>query len=332
MEEVRLGTIGSGVIVHSVLDGVRKAEGIQLEAVYSRTREKAEELAREYGANKTYTDLDAFLADPEVNCVYIATPNLLHYEQTKRALEAGKHVICEKPFCTRADQAEELFALAGEKGLFLTEAAPTTFLPNYDLLQRELPKVGRVRLVMGNYSQYSSRYDKLLAGELPNIFNPQYAGGCLMDINFYNVYLTLALFGAPNSSVYSPNLFQTSSGPIDTSGVVTLGYDGFTASLAGAKDTWGENYYLIEGEQGYIYVKGGSNSLSQIRVVTRTSDEVVGQLLDPEARWDIEMQVLPGMLLREDHAAFDARRTITIDTVRTIESLRRQAGIRFPQD
>lgn len=332
MEEVRLGTIGSGVIVHSVLDGVNKTEGIRLEAVYSRAQEKADELARAYGAAKTYTDLDAFLADGVVNCVYIATPNLLHYEQTKRALEAGKHVICEKPFCTRADQAEELFALARERGLILTEAAPTTFLPNYPVLKQALPRLGRIRLVLGNYSQYSSRYDKLLAGELPNIFNPAYAGGCLMDINFYNVYLTLALFGAPDSAVYSPNLFDTPHGPVDTSGVVTLGYNGFTASLAGAKDTWGENYYLVEGEQGYLYIKGGSNGLEEIRAVTRGSDEVVGEHLDPDARWDHEVRTLTGMLLREDRAAFEERGRLTLDTVRTIEAMRRQAGIRFPKD
>jgi len=332
MEEVRLGTIGSGVIVHSVLDGVTKTQGIRLEAVYSRSQEKAGELAREYGAAKAYTDLDALLADGEVNCVYIATPNLLHYEQTKRALGAGKHVICEKPFCTRADQAEELFALAREKGLILTEAAPTTFLPNYPVLKEQLPKLGRIRLVLGNYSQYSSRYDKLLAGELPNVFNPAYAGGCLMDINFYNVYLTLALFGAPASAVYSPNRFDTPNGPVDTSGVATLGYDGFTASLAGAKDTWGENYYLIEGEKGYLYVRGGSNGLEELRVVTRGSDEVVGEKLSADDRWDCEVQTLTPMLLQEDRAAFEERRQITLDTVRTIESMRRQAGIRYPGD
>ena len=80
MKEIRLGTIGSGMIVHAVLDGVRETEDIRLEAVYSRTEDKAKELAAEYGGAKTYTDMDAFLADPAINLVYIATPNLLHYE------------------------------------------------------------------------------------------------------------------------------------------------------------------------------------------------------------------------------------------------------------
>lgn len=84
-----------------------------------------------------------------------------------------------------------------EKRLFLVDAVPTAFLPNFEVLKRELPKIGKIKLVLANYSQYSSRYDQVLKGEVPNIFNSEYAGGCLMDINFYNVYLNIALFGKP---------------------------------------------------------------------------------------------------------------------------------------
>ena len=332
MEEIRLGTIGSGVIVHSVLDGVRETEGIRLEAVYSRSEDRAKELAAAYGAEKTYTDMDAFLADPAVNLVYIATPNLLHYEQVKRALSAGKNVLCEKPFCTRAEQAEELFALAEGKGLFLFEAAPTTFLPNYAILKRELPKVGRIRLVMANYSQYSSRYDKLLAGEVPNIFNPDYAGGVLMDINFYNVYLNAALFGMPENATYTANRFDLGNGKtVDTSGVATLRYGDFVSTCAGAKDTWGVNYFQVEGEKGYIYVKDGSNGIASVRIVTKDSDETFDEQPHP-SRWYYDVQKLTEILRAEDRAAFEERRDITLATVRIVEALRRDAGLIFPMD
>ena len=328
MKEIRLGTMGSGVIVHSILDHVKNTDGISLEAVYSRTEEKGRALAGEYGCSRVYTDMDAFLGTDEINTVYIATPNLLHYEQAKKALLAGKHVILEKPFCTKALQAEELIRLAKERHLLLVEAAPTTFLPNFQILKRELPRVGRVKLVLANYSQYSSRYDAVLRGEVPNIFNPAYAGGCLMDINFYNVYLNAALFGRPQKAVYYPNRHGELA---DTSGIMAMQYEGFVSTNAGAKDTWGVNFFQIEGEQGYIYIQDGSNGLARIRVVTKKEDITYNQQDNPD-RWYYEVQELTRLLLADDYDSIYSRLDITLKVTGIIEDARRAAGILFPGD
>ncbi|MBR1671908.1 MAG: Gfo/Idh/MocA family oxidoreductase [Fretibacterium sp.] len=328
MEEIRLGALGSGTIVHSILDNVARTDGIRLEAVCSRSAERGAALAAQYGAEKAYTDLDALLSDEAVNTVYIATPNLLHYEQARRALLAGRHVICEKPFVTRLSQAKELAALAAERRLFLVEAAPTMFLPNFRILRRELPRIGRVRLVLSNYSQYSSRYDAVLKGERPNIFNPEYAGGCLMDINFYNVLLNVALFGRPEEAVYYPNLYP---GLADTSGVMLMRYRGHVSQNAGAKDTWGVNFFQIEGEGGYLYVEDGSNGIKKVRTVTRTSDEVFNSQPDPD-RWFYEIQELTRMMLADDRDALASHLNVTLDTVAVIEEARKGAGLLFPGD
>ncbi len=329
MKELCLGTIGSGSIVHTILDQVKVTEGIRLTAVYSRTEEKGRLLAAEYGADRVYTELDAFLADEEMNTVYIASPNLLHYEQTKKALLAGKHVICEKPFCTKAEQARELTALAKEKKLFLADAVPTAFLPNLEVLKRELPKVGKVKLVLGNYSQYSSRYDLVLKGETtPNVFNPEYGGGCLMDINFYNVYLNAALFGKPLSTAYYPNRCGELA---DTSGILVMQFEGFVSSSAGAKDTWGVNYFQIEGEKGYIYIRDGSNGLAEIRVVTKDSEETFNEQDNPEWRF-YEVQKLTEYMLAGDYEAVYGRLDVMIDVAEILEEARKKAGILFPGD
>lgn len=328
MNRIRLGTVGSGAIVRSVLNNVQRTEGISPEAVYSRSREKGAALAAEYGCEKVYTDMDAFLSDDSIDLVYIATPNLLHYEQAKRALEYGKHVLLEKPFTTRAEQARELAEMARERRLFLLEAAPTSFLPNFALLQKEVQKIGPIKLVMSNYSQYSSRYDALLRGEVPAIFDPAYAGGCLMDINFYNVLLNILLFGKPYSAVYHPNCFP---GLCDTSGVLTMAYNGFVSTNAGAKDTWGVNFFQIEGERGYIYIEGGANGIRSVRTVTRSSDETYDLQDDPD-RWYYEVQEVTRLLLEEDHESVYARLEATIATVETIEAARKGAGIFFPGD
>ncbi len=327
-QEIRLGTIGSGMIVREILGHVQETEGISLACVYSRSRETGRALADSFGAETVHTDLERFLEDSSFSTVYIASPNLLHYEQARMALEAGKNVICEKPLCTRADQVQDLADLARERGLMLADATPTAYLPNLEILRSQLARIGRVRLVLANYSQYSSRYDALLRGEQPNIFSPAFGGGCLMDINYYNVYLTVALFGLPRRAVYSPNLYE---GKIDTSGIASLEYDGFVCSLAGAKDTWGENFYQIEGEKGYIRIPGGSNGLRSVQTVTRDGESTWNDQPNP-SRWHYEISRLTPILRSGDRDALLRRTETARDTIAVLEQMRAGAGIRFPGD
>ena len=326
MKEIRLGTIGSGVIVETLLDQVMKTEGIRLTAVYSRSEEKGRRFAEKYGASAVYSNLDTFFESDAFNCVYIASPNSLHYPQTKQALLAGKHVWCEKPFCTSARQAEELYALARDRGLMLAEAVPTAFYPNLEILRQQLPKIGRLRLVQGNYSQYSSRYDVLREETgLPNVFNPEFGGGCLVDINFYNVYLNVALFGKPEKVTYFPNLH---SGGADTSGILILQYGDFVSQATGAKDCWNDCSFSIQGEDGFIQIPG-SNGLARIRVVTRTGEEILNAQEDPN-RLSYEVNKLTDIFLREDHKALEELAQTTVTTMNVLEEARASAGIRYP--
>ena len=327
MKSIHLGTIGTGDIVHRVLDNAVKTESVKLCAVYSRTQEKADELANRYGAEKTYTDMEAFLSDDDMNTVYIASPNLLHYPQAKAALLAGKNVICEKPLVPSYAQAEELRNIAAGKGLFLFEAVPTLYLPNYGILREKLPEIGRIRLVMSNYSQYSSRYDAVLRGEKPNIFNPEYGGGSLMDINYYNIKLNIALFGTPIHAKYYPNIYP---GLSDTSGIFMMEYADFVSTNAGAKDTWGINHFTIEGEKGYIRVDE-PNGLKSVIVVTHTGEEVYN-LQDSLDRWKYEVAGIVRLMQSEDYEAMKAMLSVSLETVRVMEGARLEAGIIFPCD
>ena len=328
MNEIRLGTIGSGFIVRTMLDCVRQTPGIRLVAVYSRTQQTGRELAEAFGSQKVYTDMEAFLQDEDINFVYVASPNILHYQQVKQALLAGKNVICEKPFCPKAEQVRKLVELAKQKGLYLIDAVPPSFLPNFEVAKQLLPQIGPVRLVMSNFSQYSSRYDSLLSGELPNIFNPAFAGGCLMDINFYNIYLNVAFFGKPKKTEYHPTLHN---GIADVSGVALLHYDGFQSMAAGAKDTWGENFFQIEGENGYIYIRGGSSGLTEVTLVTRDGTQVINHQHQPN-RWLYEVQGIVKLVQDGCIEEMDRRLTLAIDVIETLEQARLSAGLRFPCD
>ena len=322
---MRVGTIGSGFIVHDFLDAVQAAKGISCEAVYSRDREKGEALAGEYGVKKVYTELEAMFLDEEVDVIYVASPNSLHYPQTKLALEYGKHVICEKPFAPRKEEALELVELARAKNLFLFDAVPPSFGPNYRAVKQALDRIGRIRLVMSNYSQYSSRYDVLLEGKITNVFSRDFAGGCLQDIGFYNLYFNIAMFGKPESFVYYPNMYP---GQVDTSGVLMLQYNDFISSNVCAKDTWGVNYVQIEGEKGYIYVKGGCNAVLELKVVTRDGEETIN-LQDGRPRMNYEVEGIVRIMAEADYGERDRRLAVMLDVIETLECSRKAAGIYF---
>lgn len=172
------------------------------------------------------------------------------------------------------------------------------------------------------------RYDAVLNGERPAIFDPEYAGGCLMDINFYNVYLNVALFGKPEKAVYYPNIYP---GLSDTSGIMLLQYDGFVSQNAGAKDAWGVNSFRIEGEKGYIYIENGANGIAAVRTVTKDSDATLNEQENPD-RWFYEVQELTRLFINDNYKEIYERLDITLGVVKVIESSRKAAGICFPGD
>ena len=118
---MKIGTIGSGFIVRTILDKVAVTEGIQCCAVYSRNYETGRKLADDYGVDKVYTDLDALCDDPELDFIYVASPNSLHYTHVRTALEHGKNVLCEKPFVPTAAEARELKIPVGAPVLVMDE-------------------------------------------------------------------------------------------------------------------------------------------------------------------------------------------------------------------
>ncbi|WP_340020463.1 Gfo/Idh/MocA family oxidoreductase [Paenibacillus sp. FSL H3-0457] len=260
---MNIATIGTGSIVDAILSAINELEDVTCTATYSRKRETAQELAGKYGVSTIYTDLESLFSDTNVDLVYIASPNSMHYEQAFQALQHGKHVVCEKPFTSTLQEAETLIALAKEKNLLLFEAISNIHLPNIKVIQEQLPKLGPIKLIQCNYSQYSRKYNDLLAGETPNVFNPQFSGGALMDINIYNLHLVMNLFGSPNTVSYTANKHANG---IDTSGVVVLKYPEFIAECVGAKDTNSMNFVLIQGEKGYLQVVGGANGCREIKL------------------------------------------------------------------
>ena len=317
---MRIGTIGTGQIVHEILKGVQAAEGVSCGAVYSRRRETGAALAERFGVEKVYTDLEAFLSDGDLDVIYIASPNSLHAQHARLALEHGKHVWLEKPFTPTLGEAEDLFRLAEERDLFLLEAVTTQSLPNYKTLRELLPQVGRVKIVQCCYSQYSSRYDALLAGETPNVFNPAFAGGALMDLNFYNVAFAVSLFGTPLEASYYANRHENG---VDLSGVLVMRYPDFICTCEGAKDTWGVNSAQIQGERGFLYVKDGCNWFSEVTLETKEGRRQYNAQ-DPGAHWHYEVRELAEIIHTRDRSEYERRKALTLGVAGVLERARKQ--------
>lgn len=324
---MRIATIGTGMIVDWFLTAASQVEGADVVAVYSRKEETGRKLADKYKIETVYTDMENMLESSDIDCIYVASPNSLHYPYAKKALLAGKHVICEKPFTSTVKELEELTAIAKEKRLFLFEAIVTIHMPNYLSIKEEVKNLGNIRMVQCNFSQYSSRYDKFLAGETPNVFNPAFSGGALSDINIYNLHFVMNLFGKPMDVHYYPNIQRG----IDTSGVLILQYDGFQAVCVGCKDTRSHNIAQIQGELGYITLNSETSRCANFSITTNTGTQLPSIQQNDIALF-YELQDFVNMMKENDHEQCYELLTYSMSVMEVYEQARKQAGIVFPAD
>ena len=254
---MNLGIVGAGMIVKDFLSFTHELPEIKLEAIVARNIENLKNLQNTYNIKQIYTDLDKCLSNPSIDTIYVAVPNNLHYSVAKKALEAGKNVICEKPFTLNYHETVELFELAESKNLILIEAITNQYLPNYLEIKENLSQIGNIRLVECNFSQLSSRYEAFKKGIIAPVFDKNQGGGVLGDLNIYNIHFVVGLFGAPKNSEYYPNIVRE----VDTSGILILEYDEFKVVCIAAKDTYNNSYANIQGDKGLIKVIGTLNEV-----------------------------------------------------------------------
>ena len=325
---MKIATIGTGFIVNTFLESLQTILDTQCIAMFSRKQETAAALAQKYNIGQIYTDLDAMLENPAIDFVYVASPNSLHYPQALKALQHGKNVICEKPFTSTEKETRHLITTAKENGLMLFEGITTIHLPNYLFLKENLARLGQIRVIQCNYSQYSSRYNKLLAGETPNIFNPQFSGGALADINIYNLHFVVHLFGAPHNVHYYANKHPNG---IDTSGLLVLQYPGFLAECVGAKDTASLSFAMIQGEKGYLHVESGAHGCRKVAFHTPTEDINYNEQPNTNLLY-YEMKRFCEIYEQKDYPACYALLEHSAQVMNVYERARKDAGVLFPAD
>ncbi len=204
MKKTRFGIVGTGRISDWVLKGAVLDPRFEASAVCSRSQEKGKAFAQAHGIGKVYTDIEKMASDPDIDAIYIGTPNSTHHDLAILCMNHGKHVLCEKPMASNAKKVREMIEAAKANGVLLMEAMISTLCPNFVAARERLAEMGTVRHYFASFCQYSSKYDlvkRIIAGEddsaVPSSFNPDCCGGALMDIGIYPIYPMAALFGRP---------------------------------------------------------------------------------------------------------------------------------------
>ncbi|KAI4669512.1 uncharacterized protein J4E79_001556 [Alternaria viburni] len=327
---INIGIIGTNWITHSFVEAAHATGKYSLSAVYSRKEETAKEFASKYSDKQitTFTDLNAFAQD-KIDTVYIASPNILHYEQAKQLLNAGKNVILEKPSCSTVAELDELFALAKSKKVVLVEAFRHIQEANFKLLKSKISDLGPLYGASITFAQYSSRYEKVLQGEVPNIFNLEMGGGALVDLGVYCVAAAIDLFGAPTSSQYFPVKIATGA---DGGGRLILSYPTFTVHLCHSKIYNSDAPSEIYGEKGTLIVP----TITDINKITfwdpkkKTREDVPGVKEPEKLNLVEEAREFARCIEEGDQEALAKLERHSRDTLAVMEKVRHDNGLVFP--
>jgi predicted dehydrogenase len=317
---IRFATIGTSWITTQFADAVSRVPGVELAVAYSRDAARAEAFAHQIGAASSSADLTGLLASDEVDAVYVASPNSVHAEQALAAVRSGKHVLVEKPATLTSAAFAELVAAAQASGVVLLEAIRSAYDPGTGRVRELLDSLGTIRRVSLRYSQRSSRYDLVLAGERVNIFDPALGGGALNDLGIYCVHALVCWFGEPQR-------VQAASVPLPTgadgAGAALAVYDGFVADLSWSKITASDLPSEVQGELGTLVIDHVPAPRSL--VVTRLDGGREEEAIDVPAfdlRYEVERFVR--LCSGEGDPAPDQQRTLA--ALRTLDAIRAAAA------
>jgi predicted dehydrogenase len=324
-DALRWGILATGGIAHQFAGDLVK-NGFTVQAVGSRSQAGADAFAAEFGIPTAHPSYEALVADPEVDIIYVATPHPFHEAHAALALEAGKHVLLEKPLTVNAGQARLLVALAESKNLLLLEAMWTRFLPHMARIREIIAAgtLGDVRSLIADHTQSlpddpDHRINSLALG-----------GGALLDLGIYPVSFASALFGRPETILASATFKDTGA---DAQIATIFRYPGGQiASLLSASDAKGPNTASILGTEGRIDIDAVWYSPTSFRVVNSANEliesyetpAIVGRGMHFQAV-EAERLVAAGLITSELLTVAES-----VQIMETLDEIRAQIGLVYP--
>lgn len=327
---IRYAVIGTSPITKAFIAGAEATGKMHLQAIYSRDLQKAKDFSLPYGQDlHLYDDLEAMAKDPTIDAVYIASPNAYHSPQGKLFLTQGKHVLAEKACASNKKELEELLALAKEKNVVFMEAMKTLSMPGYVKMKELLGRLGPIRKYIGNYCQYSSRYDRHKAGERVNTFQRDFSNGSLLDIGIYPLYPALDLFGPPQFIKAQGTLLK--EGGVDGSGSLLLQYEGLEVVITHSKISDSHMPSEIQGELGTLLIdRIGSPKVLTLYPRGGEREEYPVETCDA----DMVYEALEFVATIESARSFSSlySDTLMLRVHSVLDEARRQMGLIYPAD
>lgn len=249
---MKVGLMGAGGIARKMADTINAMETSECYAVASRSLEKAQDFARKFHCEKAYGSYEALVNDPQVELVYIATPHSEHWANAKLCIEHGKAVLCEKSFTANARQAQDIFEMAKEKHVLVTEAIWTRYMPFLKKMREVLESgiIGRPVMLTANLGYPIS--------DVPRLREPKLAGGALLDVGVYTLHFAFMMFGNDVEDIVSTCTYTTTG--VDEQNSITLKYkNGTMAVLNSSMLSVSDRKGIIHGKKGFLCVENINN-------------------------------------------------------------------------
>jgi predicted dehydrogenase len=322
--QLKWGVLGAGGIAKTFVADC-KAAGINMAAVASRSLDKAKQFAADAGIDVAYGSYEQLVADPEIDIVYVATLHPTHAEHAILAINAGKHVLVEKPFTLNAREAQAVAQAAAENSVFVMEAMWTRFLPSMLRIEQIIADggIGELRALQADHSQY------LPYTRAPRLHERELGGGALLDLGVYPVSFANRLFGKPES--ISARAKLTDQGVDEISSAIFTYATGAEAIVQSNFMALGSNKATVIGSEGRIEIDSVwyehtsfSHFNSQGDLVERYETKIAGRGMHFQAL-EVE-QCVAANKLQSDRMSLDE----SIQIMQVMDEIRAQVGVQYP--
>ncbi len=320
---MKVGIIGLGGIAQKMAYTLNSMEDAVCYGVASRNIDKAKDFANKFNIEKAYGSYEDIVKDNDIELIYVATPHSVHYDCVKLCIENNKPVICEKPFTVNAKQSKEIFDLAKEKGVFVTEAIWTRYMPSAKIMMDIINsgKIGQVNFVSANLGYNIKHIDRLI--------NPNLAGGALLDVGIYPLTFIAMVLGMDIES-FTTSCVKTETG-VDGQNSVTLKYkNGAMAITHSSILSATEQNGIVYGTKGYL-VAENINNVDKICIYSEDR-ELLEEIKMPEQITGFEYEIRSSIkAIKECKIECDEiSHSEILKMMELMDSIRNEWGIKYP--